>query len=168
MLPDHVTSKELAEVLGVTQRQVQLLASRGVLPQLRRDRFNLCTAVQAHTAYREGITEERLGASGPESYGEGRRRKIWEETKRLEAQRLVRENRMVDRERVVDSWITIYAGLKTTLWGVPTRLAPYLARLSDPHECEALLRRELRAVMNRLAGVEPVPGFIHKDEEIKK
>jgi hypothetical protein len=41
MLPDSVSAKELAQVLGCSPRQIQVLASKGALPQLSRDRFAL-------------------------------------------------------------------------------------------------------------------------------
>jgi hypothetical protein len=86
----------------------------------------------------------------------------------LQAERLAREGRTLDADDTANHWIRLYASVKTPLLAVPTKLAPQLARLTTPHECEALLRKELHNVLRRIAGVEPVPGMVHRDEEITK
>ncbi len=157
MLPSHISSKELASVIGVTQRQVQLLAGKGILPQLGRDKFALGPCVQAHTAYKVAQVEERLTGED-QSYAEARRRKVLEEARALEDARKVREGRLVEIDNVVGFGVSVFTMAKNAFVRVPSKLAMQLARCREAAECEVLLRKEIYGILDRLAKGLEKPG----------
>lgn len=53
---------------------------------------------------------------------------------------------LVDRKRVESMAFTIARGLRDAVLGLPTRMAPELAGMTEPFEIEARLRSELRQV----------------------
>jgi phage terminase Nu1 subunit (DNA packaging protein) len=162
MLPPHVTSSELASVLGVTQRQVQKLAGEGVLPQLGRDKFALAPAVQAHLAYRERLVAERL-AGGDQSYAEGRRRKVLAEAARIEVENRLRAGELCEVSMMVGYWQTIVSEVRSAFLRTPTKLARQLSRVREAPECETLLRKEIYQILDRLARCDPLPPDVQSN-----
>src|SRR6266536_2074061 len=149
-IPREVSPDELAAVLGVTSRAVGKLSEQGILRRVARGRFDLSASVVAYIRYRERLAAERAGGDEG-SYAQGRTKKIWEEARRAEHERLVREGLFLERESVDRTWKAMIASARSVLLAMPSRLALQLARASSPQACEALVRKSVYSALSRLA-----------------
>jgi phage terminase Nu1 subunit (DNA packaging protein) len=144
-----VNSKQLAQVLSISQRQVQLLARRGQLSQLERDQFALGPAVQAYVRFKEAEAERRHG--GPLTYTRARTALVVEQAKMLKMQRQELESQFIRQEELGPNWALIKDSITRAFVSLPAQLAPAVAAAQTPDQVEIVVRGAIHKILNRLA-----------------
>ncbi len=149
-VPKEGSPTELATLLGLTTQAIGKLTEKGIFRRVARGRYDLTASIVAYIRYRERLAAERAGGDEG-SYAQGRTKKIWEEARRAEHERLVREGLFLERESVDRTWKAMIASARSVLLAMPSRLALQLARASSPQACEALVRKSVYSALSRLA-----------------
>ncbi len=154
-MPATMNAVETANILGITTRQLDRLVADGTLPRVGRSKFDVAAVVQGFVRHREAVVLKATGGQG--SYAQARTRKTLEEVARLEHEREIREGNFIATSVLERHWIKILAVFKSALLALPRKMAPQVTRLKSPEETEALLRREVSAILNRLSTAEWLP-----------
>jgi hypothetical protein len=124
-VPREVSPNELAAVLGLTSRALGKLAEKGIFSRLSRGRYDLAVSVQAYTAYREKLVEQRV-TGGDGSYAQGRAKKVWEEARKVEHERVLREGRFMPVSEFRIPFESFLAIIRTMLLALPSKVGSRL------------------------------------------
>ncbi|WP_338826270.1 hypothetical protein MTBGP_09730 [Moorella thermoacetica] len=141
-----VKSKELAQILGITQRRVNQLTKEGVLEKDSKGFFDLTKAVPAYVDY---VTVEN---------DELRREKILHERakrRKAELQLKVMEGELhygKDVERVMNHMLSTF---RARILGMAHKLAPQLLMLDNIGVIVKIIDREAREALTELSNYDP-------------
>ncbi|GAB1535646.1 hypothetical protein ADMFC3_12770 [Geovibrio sp. ADMFC3] len=149
-----VGARDVGELLGMTERNVQILAKEGVFKKVGHGQYDLRAVVQDYVQYEikkaaEKRTDRNLAATVDYQAvkNETELKKLVTETtlKELELKKL--EGELVDIE-AVEAFVAGLAGMtKDSLFAMPDRLSERLADCDDAHTCRAILETEIRQLL---------------------
>jgi phage terminase Nu1 subunit (DNA packaging protein) len=153
-----VTPKQLAEIIGCSARQIDVLRTEGVLKSVRSwkfrgQRFRLSDAVQACLRHeRERLREQFASRNGSSSAYEAAR------TRRMAALALVEEAKarqvtgeLIERAQVVAVMTHVITHTKSRLLAVPTSCMHQLVGKSSPRETREIVHERIVAALRDLA-----------------
>jgi len=133
----------------VSRQQVSKLVKSGVLV-VRNGKLDahLSDAVLNDQAK---LAMEAEGTEKPGTYSEARyQRELYTgKLRRLEFE--ARAGTLIPAEKVTAAWGRIADLIRTRLAGIPSRLAPHLAAVSDVKQVRAVLDREMETTLKALA-----------------
>ena len=146
MAANLVPVQILAQLLDVSERRVQQLASQGVIPKPEGRQYDLVASVKGYVQYLRKQIQGGGEASLVDERASHERLK-----KELTALKLQREKgELVPRYQAVE-WLETMAGeAKVALLGLPRRLAPSLVLLQEEKGIEFQLREEVRRILKDL------------------
>jgi hypothetical protein len=81
-----------------------------------------------------------------------------EQLEALRAERRIREGRWAAVEVFESCSRHVLVNTKTALSGMSRKLAPYLSRARTAEECDAIVRKEVTQILNRLSQGEYLPN----------
>ncbi len=150
-MENNVSTKDLAQIFGVTPRRVQQLATKGILHRESNGKFNLPDSLKSF--YEWKITHTNYNPD----------RDKWHETYNLEHARLERVKRqMVELELGVKNGDLLVADdveqtivpmlltCRNRLLAIPSKCAPRLAACKDIVHAEKILQREILEALDIL------------------
>jgi len=141
-----VKSKELANILGITQRRVNQLAKEGILEKDNKNNFDLSQSVQAYIAYATTESDEL------------RQEKILHERakrKKAEIELNLKEGRMHDADDVRRVMTHMLLTFRNRILNIPAKLAPQLIGLQNIGEIQQILNKEAREALTELSDYDP-------------
>jgi phage terminase Nu1 subunit (DNA packaging protein) len=153
-----VTSKQLASLLGVTDRRVQQLANDGTIPKAKRGSYPLGPCIRGYVEWLKAGQDEAATADGKKQLEQLRIEKLTLE--------LAREKRQLVEWKVVrrlyEQRLGVLATAVRTLGGqLAVKLGPMLAAPNTPSEVKRLTDDHLRLALSNL---EDVPRDAPSDE----
>ncbi len=157
-IPKTVSTSELAIVLGITTQGVGKLTEAKVLKREGRGLYDLADSVQRHTKHREAVATKQAGG-GSGSFAQGKARKIWEEVRRLEDERKVRDGTFVELAKLEQHWTSIVGVFRNAALMIPKKCATIVMRCRDPGEAERELMKEVRGILTRISQTDYRPGI---------
>lgn len=150
----EVSTKEIAQILGVTTRWVQQLTQDGILRAVKWNRYNLAETVQAYVAFRTA-REESSDVDQARLEAELSIKRANAVVKALEAKELL--SKMHRTEHVADMTEDLIYNIESKLLELPERLADDVAAASNAAEAADLIRKEVYAVMTDLSNYRYIP-----------
>ena len=151
------TAAQLAKVLGVSTRSIDMLALEGVFKavrssKLRARHYRLRDSVQRFVAYQKQSVRAQF-ASNNGAYNDAR-------TRRMNAIAIVEEARAkqisgeyVRRDHVVFVMTRSITQAKNHLLGLPARLARQLIAQKDPHKVREILDTNIRNCLTEVSKI---------------
>lgn len=91
------------------------------------------------------------GGSSDDSYARNKARREGSLAEMAELELQERLGKVIDRERVEATVESLYRTLRDALLGLPTRLAPEIAAMTDSFEIEVKMRDAIRSLLTDLA-----------------
>lgn len=156
VLPDLLTQMQLADVLGVTTRQIRNLEARG-LPIDESTGTKLYPKRQCQRWYIEFKQEEALGRAEREQttdLEEAQRRKVLAEARLAEIKVLREEGRLVPLETVEAIHAETGDRLRAVLVNAPSNYAIHLERAGvEPAVAQEILEQLAEELIRALRGV---------------
>lgn len=164
----EVTQKELARILGISDRRIRQLGEEGFFT--RSDdtkKYNLTRCVQEYIRYK---VEAETGDTKSVDYDKERAKheKTKGEIAKLRLRKLRGElHEAADVEAAVGGMLVDF---RSRVLALPSKLAPRLLGMIDPNEVMEVLKTELRGTLEALAEYDPaayqeVIGFEDEDGE---
>lgn len=149
----EVTTVELAEYLGLSDRRIRQLEKEGVVVKSQRGRYDLKASVLGYiNSIRQ--QEKRMDASLEKL-------KISKEATSLQHEQLKKrrtelqvqelERKLHRAEDVEYFWNAMVLAVKSRLTAIPVKCAPLLAGIEDRKEIQAILKREVSDALNEIA-----------------
>jgi phage terminase Nu1 subunit (DNA packaging protein) len=150
--PDAICSaNQLAAVVGVSPRQVDVLRAEGVLScvrsRLRGRRYRLSESVQRFIAHEKQRLAEQSAHRNGSAYDAAR-------TRRMNATALIEEARarqvsgeLIDRTSATIAVTNVISAIKNHVLALPNRLSRVLAAQTDASKVHALLKNACRGAL---------------------
>lgn len=120
---DEISTKKLAEVLGVGDRWIQQLEAKGIIAKSRHGKWPLAECVQAYIKFK---VDSELARVVPEETSPGERVKQ-ERARKLRLENDEKEHRLVQTPDAVAALDAIVGPLRADLSGVPARVTSDVA-----------------------------------------
>jgi hypothetical protein len=149
MITKHGSIQELAALIGITTQAIGKLTKRGVLRRTGHGKYDLGASIVAYIKFREEFITERL-SGGDASYAAGLRRRVVAQALKIETENRVRSGQLVETDNVANYGAGVFTLAKNAFVRIPSKLALQLARMRNPAECEALLRREIYGILRQM------------------
>jgi phage terminase Nu1 subunit (DNA packaging protein) len=139
-----LTSKQFVIAFKISRETVRKWREKG-MPAIEKNKYSLSECLQW---VRENIwaPEDEEGGMNEEKLLRERAKRKFDELKEQE-----KRGELIPRKESV-KWVSLLvAECKAALWNIPRRLGPVLAVVNDERECEEILRKEHRKVLEELA-----------------
>ena len=150
MLPETCSTDELAQLLGISDRQVRELAKDGTIVRTSRGQFDLLASVQQYAARLRDSASGRGGEAVQTTLATERARLAREKADSESMKNARSRGDLLDAKEVERSWAEILRDVRSRMLAVPNRLQQRLAHLtaSDTHEIDIEIREALEALAN--------------------
>ena len=162
------TKREIAELFNLTERRIEQMAQKKLIPKVARGMFDLVPTVQAYIRYLQGL------ANGPADKTDLEERLLLAQTEEREAKARmanyeadVMESKLLKLDDVAQQWTGRYVELKASLLEFPKRAA---FRFTDP-EVRLLVEEEAVALVTEILdrysrdGILPDSALVIGDTE---
>ena len=142
----QVKSKELATILGITQRRVNQLVKEAVLEKNSAGQFDLAQSVQAYISFAVTDSDELK-----------KEKTLHERAKRQKAEIVLAhlENRMHDAADVEEALTGMLVTFRSRILGMPSKLAPQILGMKNIGEIQSLINKEAREALTELSEYDP-------------
>lgn len=146
---DDVSRDEIAALLDMTTRNVNLLGTQGILPKARNGRYSRIECVHRWIRYLKG----RLETGDDETLAKQRTRLTKNKADIAEMEQSRLRGELLPANEVRAGWSQIVAQIKTRLLAIPSKIAARLAVMRTAAECKALVNAEIREALEALATI---------------
>ncbi len=145
-----ITAKELAELLGVTDRTVRSLHDRGHVVKASPGKYKLRESVKTYCEAIRGIAAGRGGESGVRELTTERARLAKEQADAQELKNLILRRDHVPANEVEREWATVLKRVRSGVMAVPSRVQQSAAHLTvqDIEAFDHELRQALSEIGN--------------------
>jgi hypothetical protein len=148
----ELSTTEMSLLLGISAVQINKLAKRGVLKQLRRGVFDGPASVQGYLLFREEALEARINTG---EYGEWRTRLMKQKALDAEREARVRSGELVEvkpyTDAIIEQSVKVAQLSKTRYLGLPSKLAARHGTFKTPGDLFTYATKEARAALTLLA-----------------
>jgi phage terminase Nu1 subunit (DNA packaging protein) len=146
--------QQLAEVLGVSDRQIDRLVVDHVLKparcKLRGKHFRLSAAVQSYLAHRERyVTERSAGSNG--AYDAARTRRMAAIASREELRLAAEQGEYLHKPELEFHFGMLLRNCRDRILAIPSRTMHQLAGQTDARECNRIIGAECNLALNEIA-----------------
>lgn len=159
------SKKVIAELFGLTERRVEQLAQKKIIPKAGKGVFDLGPTVQAYIRYLHGLANGAISADTSEL----NQRLLQAQAEEREARACMAklefaemEGRLHDAGDIRKIMTDIIVALRSRLLGLPSKLAPILADIGEPAAVADRLRGELTDTLTELAGYDAIVDELNK------
>jgi phage terminase Nu1 subunit (DNA packaging protein) len=148
------SARQLADVLGLTIRQVHSLQTEGVLRSSRRGKvqgFKLSTSVQAYLRHQHDYVKKKYSSSGDHAYTDARSRRMAAIAAIEEGRAKALSGEYIKRARVVYVMTSLLTQVKNHMLGVPARVTRRLIGQKDAVKIRTILDEAVRNCLREAA-----------------
>lgn len=141
----EVGARQLGEVLGLNERTVRELVSRGIVAKNGRNRYDLFPSVLAYVEHLRTVAAGRGGEAASYDLTRERARLAKEQADERELKNAILRGELVEAEAVKREWSDILRGVRSRVLSVPSRVRQSLPHLTghDVERIDSELRRAL-------------------------
>jgi hypothetical protein len=148
---DFLWAQEVADLAGITGRQVLTLAKDGTLPSEMIDDGSGPSYTFKLTAVGEWLRGRQDGADLNAERVAAQTRKDNALARKTELEIAVREGELMEASDVIGGWQDILARVRTRLLQVPTQAAPLVVGEADAHTIRETLESYVRDALTELS-----------------
>jgi len=147
--PQIVSTVELAEILGISDRRIQQLSSETekVFEKIGRGKYDLVKLVQSFLSYQTEMMREKSAANSLEAE-QTRMTKI--KADKAEIELLEKMGKIIHIEALEEELGPIFSTLKSRLMSIPQRLAPQIDPTRIP-KLQAIIEQPIREALEELS-----------------
>lgn len=147
---ETISESELADLLGVTSRQIRNLAADGVAKKAGPARYELRASVRAYAeSLRAKASRGRAKADDPELRAE-RLRLAAAQAEKVELSNARTRGELLPAREVESAWAGVLREVRAGMLAVPSRASQSLPHLTS-HDL-AILDREIRDMLTEVSG----------------
>jgi phage terminase Nu1 subunit (DNA packaging protein) len=149
-----VSTSDLAEILGLTDRRIRQLAKKEILLQPKRGKFNLSNAVQEYIKFLrtgEGTLRGNPEVAKDASYNDERTKLTRIQREQAELKLAVARGELhkaKDVKQIVGGMIMV---TRSRLLDLPNKVAPNIVGKKDLDDIKAVLEEEIELALQSLA-----------------
>jgi phage terminase Nu1 subunit (DNA packaging protein) len=150
--------KTIAELFGVTERRVEQLAQKKIIPKAGKGLFDLGPTVQAYIRYLHGLTNGAISADTTELS----QRHLQAQTEEREAKARMaelelslRQGRVHEADHVKKIMTDMIVACRSLLLAIPSRSSVTLVNMTDTIEIASFMRTLIYESLDTLAEYDP-------------
>jgi phage terminase Nu1 subunit (DNA packaging protein) len=144
-----VSTIELSEIIGLTDRRVRQLARAGSIPRHTRGRYDLIDAVRGYIAYlKERALEVEIDG---ESHEQSKARLTRARADIQERASLQMAGILIPLDQIELSWSTVIAMIRQRLIALPDRVAPEVHDAESVNDTKEKLRLAIYEILTELS-----------------
>ena len=149
----EVTEAELAEMLGLSDRRIRVLANDGIVFKTKPARYDLKKSVNGYINFiRDTKKEEKQGVEKVKLAREAEGLMHDKLKKRkTELQVMQMEKELLFTKDVISMWTDFATMVKSKLLNIPTKLAPQLVGVEDATVIKKTITAEVTEALNEIA-----------------
>jgi phage terminase Nu1 subunit (DNA packaging protein) len=152
------SKKIIADLCGVTERRVEQLAQKKIIPKAGKGLFDLGPTVQAYIRYLHGLANGAISADTSELnqrllQAQAEEREAKARIAQLELS--VMEGRLHEAEHVKKIMADMIVACRSRLLAVPSRASTPLAGMTEPAEIAEYLQALIHEALDALAEYDP-------------
>lgn len=156
------TTKEISEILGLSDRRIRQLADEKALERVAHGKFDLPLSIQKYIQY---LIEKEKSVSDLDKYEE---ETLWTRARRqkaeLEYKIMTGElHRSKDIEFVMNNMLATF---RSQLLAFPTKVAPKMLRQTEIMAVRETLKQEIYEVMQELSDYDPDVFYDQSEDKI--
>jgi len=146
-----VTTHELGDILGITDRWIQKLVKEGTIKQESRGKFDLSTVIRQYISHAIEVEKGKRRSSDDIELDEAIRRKeaAIAQIKELELEK--RKAEIYEKSEIIEAWQKLLSILKTRLLNLGSKTAPQLIGLSQINEIKIKIDTEIKNILDELS-----------------
>jgi phage terminase Nu1 subunit (DNA packaging protein) len=147
------TGQQLAEVLGVTPRQIDRLRASGVLKPVRckaKGRYRLGDSVQSYLRYRDQYVTERLKVAD-DAYNKARAKRMAAMGAMAELELSAKRGQYLYKPDVEFHLSTLLQNCRDRILAIPSRTMHSLVGRTNAMECNKIVGDEVNLALNEIA-----------------
>lgn len=146
----QVSTKELSNALGLTDRRVQELESEGVIKKIERNKWDLTACIDAYLDYKIKLATQSFELS------EARAKKELADAELKELRLAKEKGEVIAIDRLEKDLSDIAAAVSNKLYSLPNKLKRSI-NLSD--EVENAINNEVESILNELKDAKIYKDF---------
>ena len=139
----------VGKVLGISAARVGQLAAQGILPKVKRGRYDLAECVKGYLKHKLQVVEASDAATKGLMFQRSRLAKSKADQAEAEQQR--ESGEWVNVADVERTWLALAATFRTRCLAIPTKAATRWAASRTANEAEALMRAEIHQALSELS-----------------
>jgi hypothetical protein len=146
----------MAKVLLMTERNLNLLVQRGVIPRAERGRYELLPCVHAYIRYirdRGGLNGDAGAGGRSDDASSPKGRIITARAKLVETEAALMTREAFRAQHVVAAWVGILDAVRTRLRAIPSAVAPLWASAMTAADAQAAVSRSINDVLGELSRI---------------
>jgi phage terminase Nu1 subunit (DNA packaging protein) len=150
--------KTIAELFGVTERRVEQLAQKKIIPKAGKGLFDLGPTVQAYIRYLHGLTNGAISADTTElsqRHLQAQTEEREAKARMVELELAVMQGNLHESEHVRKIMADMIVACRSLMLAIPARSAVTLANMSDTGEVADFLKKLIYEALNTLADYDP-------------
>lgn len=161
-----VTAAELAAWLGVGERHIRTLASKGLVVRLAQG-YDLRASVSRYIRHLSEVSRGRAGGGEADP----KTRLDLAKARKAEAEAARLEGRMLPTAAVRAAWARAFGAVRQRLLALPRLAAPEAARAQTPDDAAAVLTALIHRTLEDLSrepvydDAEPIPGLLAERDQ---
>jgi phage terminase Nu1 subunit (DNA packaging protein) len=148
------SARQLSEILGISQRQIERLTASRVLEVTRgklRHRYQLATAVKSYLAYQKQYVTEQAKGADDAGYMRARARRMAALAQQAEFELEIQKGKMYYAVDVEHALTTMITACKARLLAMPSRVMHQLVGRTDPRETNKIVGDEIYSALTELS-----------------
>ncbi|MDR1471556.1 MAG: hypothetical protein LBS75_03450 [Synergistaceae bacterium] len=148
----------IADLFNITERRVEQLAQKKIIPKVGRGLFDLGPTVKAYTAYLHGLRNGAISADTSELNQRLKQAQTEEREARADMAKLdlsVMQGRLHEAEHVKKIMTDMIVACRSRLLALPSRASTVLVNMSEPTDIAEYLQGLVYAALNALSEYDP-------------
>jgi terminase small subunit / prophage DNA-packing protein len=144
-----MTTSDLSDLFGLSQRAVRDLSARGIITPVRRGRFELAASVRGYVEHLRSVASGRGGEVAVLELSAERAKLAHEQTIGHQLKNAALRRELVEADQVRSEWATLLRTIRAGMLAVPSRCQQRLAHLTAADV--AVIDREVRDALTETA-----------------
>jgi hypothetical protein len=160
VLPDEITSSQLARLVGLSQSRLGQLIDAGIIARSGRNRFPI-------TAVRDVFAHTRSRTEGPKTFAEARTKLLKEKAEIARLQREELQGSLVPADQIEEAGLSWAGVIRDRALALPTRAAAKWGMCKTATDALAMLRREIDELLIEVSSMPVVFGGTRETEPVE-
>lgn len=141
----------VARVFDCSERNVQDLARRGVIPKARHGRYDLVACVQAYIRHLREVASGHTSQDRKLDLTQERAKLAIQQTEKLELENSIARGELIPKDEYLSSAGVVMSAVRTRVLSIGSKVQHAVAAKSEPRECRKVIEAEAREALEELS-----------------
>jgi phage terminase Nu1 subunit (DNA packaging protein) len=157
----EITLKSLSKIINLTDRRIQQLAKKGIIPKANHGKYDLVDSINGYVCYLQDLVQTKDLEGVKTNTKEDKARKLHHEAniRQIEEQKAKRELELLDallinRDDALMIWSEAFINIKKTLRSLPKKIASEVVGKDSEVEIEDKIKNYIDLSLEDLSDMD--------------